>query len=306
MNVKGFTILLTVLLITGCSSPPPPSPSDPPPPSPPEGPSPIPFHFTEENFPRIDGSTANIPLGQMIYAALLGKSAEEAETFIHFNGTAPAWYGLTQGEVDLLLAYEPSQETVAWLSGYTKLTYAPIGRDALVFLVNAQNKVDGLTAEQLRDIYSGAVANWKEVGGEDAAIAAYQRNAASGSQAMMEKLVMQGTEMDVPPQTMLIGDMGGLVDAVALYTNAHSAVGYNVYYYVSQMKNDPNVKLLAVNGAAPDNTSIQSGAYPFVNDFFVAIRESEQAGSPARILYEWLQSADGQALVAAAGYVPAG
>ncbi|MDR0324804.1 MAG: substrate-binding domain-containing protein [Oscillospiraceae bacterium] len=324
MQKKRFAILLALLLVAGCTSPSvsPDTTEDVSPSPPPEEtlsspeptpslflePSSIPFQFTEENFPRIDGSTANIPLGQMVYSALLGKSAEEAEAFINFNGTATAWRYLMYEEADLLLVYEPSEDTTQWFGseGFRSLEFAPIGRDALVFLVNIQNKVNGLTTEQIQGIYSDEITNWKEVGGDDAAIAAYQRNTTSGSQAMMLKLVMQGLVMAVPPQAVVIGGMGGLVEAVAAYDNAHSAIGYNVYYYVSQMKNDPNIKLLPVNGVEPDNGSIQSGAYPFVNDFFVAIRTKEPAGSPARILYNWLQSADGQALVEAAGYVPVG
>ncbi|MDR1692959.1 MAG: phosphate ABC transporter substrate-binding protein, partial [Oscillospiraceae bacterium] len=85
--------------------------------------------------------------------------------------------------------------------------------------------------------------------------------------------------------------------------NGGGAIGYNVFYYVSRMKSDPNIKILSVDGVEPTNETIRSGEYPFVNDFYAAIRASEPQGSPARVLYDWLQGEEGQTLVEAAGYV---
>ena len=99
--------------------------------------------------------------------------------------------------------------------------------------------------------------------------------------------------------------MGSLVDAVAIYDGAENAIGYNVYYYVSTMKLDENIRLLSVNGVAPSTKSIASGSYPFVNDFYAVIRSDAPKGSPQRILFDWIQTTDGQALVSHEGYVAA-
>lgn len=69
----------------------------------------------------------------------------------------------------------------------------PIGRDALVFLTNEKNPVKSLSRQQVSRIYSGAVTNWKELLGDDREIRAFQRPKDSGSQNLMEKLVMKGT-----------------------------------------------------------------------------------------------------------------
>ncbi len=263
-------------------------------------PYPDPFVFTEENFPRIDGSTATIPLGQAVTEALLGKTVEPPV----FSGTSSAWSSLkwkSSDASDILLVYEPEEGLDEWRDDYD---IAPIGKDALVFLVNAQNPLDSLLLEQIQHIYSGEITNWKNVGGTDAEIIAYQRNASSGSQTLMEKLVMQGLPMAKEPVSLVITDMGNLMDVVASYNNSQSAIGYNVYYYVSEMRSNPNVKLLQINGVAPDNGSIQSEIYPFVNDFYAVIRKSEPEDSPARRLFEWLQTPEGQAVAESAGYVP--
>lgn len=73
----------------------------------------------------------------------------------------------------------------SWQAGSLKLT--PIGREAFVFFVNKRNPVDSLTVEQIKDIYSGTVTNWKEVGGKKASIRAFQREENSGSQTKLQK-----------------------------------------------------------------------------------------------------------------------
>ena len=262
------------------------------------------FSFTGDNMPRIDGSTATIPLISAVRSVLLGIPREDDVTV---SGTDNAYMQLIDGNTDVLLVYSPAEDTLAYAEAQgVKLEMVPIGRDALVFLVNVKNPVKSLTPEQLVGIYSGKVTNWEDVGGTEATILAYQRQLMSGSQTMMNKLVMKGTPMAEAPSEFVIGDMGGLVDAVAVFDGAEDAIGYNVYYYVSRMKLDENIRLLAVGGVEPATESIASGAYPFVSDFYAVIRADAPADSPERVLFDWIQTADGQALVSHEGYAPAG
>jgi phosphate transport system substrate-binding protein len=259
--------------------------------------------FTRDNMPRIDGSTANIPLISAVRSVLLGIAREDN---IAVLGTDSAYVSLIDGKTDILLVYAPAQASLDYAQKKNvKLEMLPIGKDALVFLVNKKNTLTNLTEKQIVDIYSGKITNWKDVDGKDAVIIPYQRQLLSGSQTMMDKLVMKGTKMMDAPSTYYIGAMNSLVDAVAVYDGAENAIGYNVYYYVSTMKLDENIRLLSVGGVAPSTKSIASGAYPFVNDFYVVIRADAPKDSPQRILFNWIQSKDGQALVAHEGYVPA-
>jgi len=266
------------------------------------------FRFTAENMPIIDGSTATIPLIGAVYSVLLGIPRSQADAMVSTSGTDDAYVQLILGEADILLVYSPSPSLYSLYyvdSEGVEFEMAPIGRDGLVFLVNVLNPVYSLTPKQIVSIYSGETANWKDVGGKDIGIRAFQRPYRSGSQTMMDELVMKGVSMAETEVQYVIGEMGGLVDAVAAFDNAESAIGYNVYYFVSKMEMNENVRMLAVDGVEPSTESISDGSYPFVSDFYAVIRKDAPEDSPERILYNWIQSEDGQNLVRHEGYAPA-
>ena len=143
------------------------------------------------------------------------------------------------------------------------------------------------------------------MGGADAEIIAYQRNKTAGSQVMMENVVMQGEPMIDAPREYRPSEMGALVDEVAAYRNSADAIGYSVYYYVTEMYLREGVKLLAIDGVAPSNETIASGEYPYTQYNYAVIRKDEREDSPARQLFDFLTTPEGKALMAAQGYVPA-
>jgi phosphate transport system substrate-binding protein len=287
-----------------------PAPAPPPTqsPNPPPTPTPIPYvplTLTEDEFPLMDGSTANIPLGEAVAAVLMGKPRGDCARFAEFTGTDSAYRRLFNRDVDLLIVYEAARETRQ--AGFLgSINRAAIGSDALVFLVNARNPVDSLTVEEIRGIYMGEITNWNEVGGEDAEIMPFQRNETAGSQALMQSLVMGDRTMMTPPQHLLFMSMGAAVAGVSAFDTGRYAIGYNVFFYVTEMLNDPNVKIIAVNGVIPSKETISSGEYRLTNDFYAVIRNSEPEDSPAYKVWEWLQGAEGQMLVDLEGYAAKG
>lgn len=260
--------------------------------------------FTRENFPRLDGSTSTAPLGTAIAAVLLGESEDEVSDLINFSRTTESYRELMRGNRDLVIAAEPNETVFGEMkdAGF-EIEMEPFAMDALVFMVNAGNPVESLTLEQLRGIYTGEITNWSEVGGEDAEIVAFQRNAESGSQVLMEKLVMDGTEMIDPPEGGMVGEMGTLISAVKEYDNSANAIGYTVYYYAHDMQMADGLKLLKVDGVEPDAETIRSGEYPFLNPYYVAIDAAEPENSMTRVLFDWILGPDGQKLVDMQGYV---
>ncbi len=262
------------------------------------------FEFTRENFPRMDGSTSMVPLGEAVASVLLGESREAVSDLARFNRTTQSFRNLMADECDLLIVGEPNAAV------YTEMEeqgfdadIETIATDALIFVVNANNPVDNLTTEQVRKIYTGEITNWNEVGGNDEPIVAFQRNEGAGSQALMVKLVMQDTPLAEAPQQYIAGEMGALMEAVKSYDNSANAIGYSVYYYANDMKMAQGLKILSIDGVAPSAETIRSHEYPHLNAYYCVIPADAPAGSPNRILYDWLMTEEGQRLVANEGYV---
>jgi len=297
-NTLAAFALLAALLLAACTPTAAPSPT----PTPAPTPTASPFIFTRENLPRLDGSTATIPLGQAICSVLLGESREDVADLVQFSRTTAAYYALRAGEADMLLAAEPEEEVKKWMDEENKWLLTPFANDALVFLVNKENPVDSITAAQARDIYAGNIANWKELGGNDASIMPFQRNADAGSQILLVKLVMGDTPLMAPPADY-IPTMGGMMEAVRGFDGGPDAIGFTVYYYANNMKMAEGLKILKIDGVAPEAASIREGSYPFLNPYYVAISKDAAADSPTRILYDWLLGPEGQALIEHEGYV---
>jgi phosphate transport system substrate-binding protein len=217
-------------------------------------------------------------------------------------GTSQSYAQLAAGRADLMLAARdatPEEREAARRAG-SEIVVQPIARDAFVFLRNVKNPVTSLTIEQVRDIYSGRVTHWKQVGGTEHAIAAYQRDAASGSQVEMEQLVMRGRPMLDGPDIRLTVAMFGPFNAVRQNPNG---IGYSYHYYERFMAAVPEVATLAINGVAPDRATIADGTYPLATFVYLAHRKDLPAGSAAAKLRDWLRTPAGQAVVAESGYV---
>ena len=239
------------------------------------------------------------------------------ETGITVSTTAYAWenFGLwSRSDSDdygaqLLIVYEAPEYVKEELAeADAKLEQKAIGRDALVFIVNESNPVQSLTQQQLRDIYAGRITNWKEVGGADAPIVAFQRGVDSGSQTLFKKLLIDkgDGQLMTAPTELAPADMGGLVDRIAEYNNSANAIGFSVYYYIDQMYSKPGLRLLAVDGVTPGNDTIASESYPLCNEFYAVIHGNAAPDSPQRKVYDWLSTDEGRRCIETAGYVACG
>jgi len=266
-------------------------------------PSPRPS-FTLDTYPNIYGSTVAIPLEEMLMATLTGQSIETIRPYIPVSKTHEAYLALISHQADLIFVTSPSQEELE-AAKEVHVTYevTPIVSEAFVFLVNADNPVDSLTLEQVQKIYTGEITNWKTVGGNDEPIRAMQRPVKSGSQTGFLGLVMKDLTPMTPPTELVIGEMGALVDAIAAYDNMPNAIGYSYYFYVTDMKADPKVKLLKINSIAPTPQTIADKSYPIYTNYYAVMRSTEKEDSDARRILAYLLSDDGQDLVETAGYV---
>ncbi|CAG0947598.1 Phosphate-binding protein PstS 1 [Anaerolineae bacterium] len=283
------------------------------------------LNLIARDYPRVDGSTSTKPLHMVIACKAFGlrcvwqepifsertiapdlKESVRAEANKVFEatvhtGTNPAYMNLINGKTDLILvARAPSEDELnAANQNRVELDARPFALDAFVFLVNVQNPVDDLTIANVRDIYTGKIMDWAILGGKGT-IKAYQRDRNSGSQELMDALVMQGAPMIQAPN-MIIPTMMGAVNAIG---RDPLGVGYSVYYYATFMLPDKNVNLAGVNGIKPTSANIATRAYPLTAPVYAVTRKNLPGNSSAALLRDWLLTAEGKAAIAESGYVP--
>ncbi|MCX8007708.1 MAG: phosphate ABC transporter substrate-binding protein [Coriobacteriia bacterium] len=173
------------------------------------------------------------------------------------------------------------------------LVDTPIAYDAIAVIVNPSNPVNGLTKEQVKAIFQGRITNWKEVGGPDMEIGVVNRDEASGTREAFSKIVLDKERFD--PTAVILPGTGQVRSVVA---QAPSAIGYISLGFVT-----PEVKALAIDGVAPSEEAVVSGAYPIsrVLHFFTK-------GEPTGLVKEFVAyvlSPDVQdRVVREAGFIP--
>jgi phosphate transport system substrate-binding protein len=308
--------------------------------------------FTLKTYPKTDGSTSAQPLGAIVTyklldvpyqwmirpfqsdrwiapKALVGENgrhraitpSDEAAPLhelhgrLAHHGTHGSYVNVIEGKSDLAyICRLPSEDEIKLAKEKkVELEIKPVAMDAFVFIVNDKGPVKNLTLKQVRDIFSGKTTNWKDVGGPDAKINAYSRERNSGSQELMDRLVMKDLKMAELPGMETYSMMG----PYSRLDRDDKGLGYTVYFYQKHMAMQatsgwgglasaerPSVRMIAIDGVEPTTKTIASGKYPLTAEVYVVIRKDTPADAPARKLRDWLLTKDGQALVAATGYAP--
>ncbi|MBQ8327477.1 MAG: substrate-binding domain-containing protein [Lachnospiraceae bacterium] len=256
-------------------------------------------------FPRMDGSTSAIPLEAGLRSELYDISYYEALSQVSHTTTHQSFDRLLYAETDLIFSVPLSEDQLNKASSLgVTIEMEPVAKEGFVFVVNANNPVDSLTQEQIRKIYSGKITNWKEVGGNDAPILAYQRNVDSGSQNYMTEF-MGDVPLMKPVTTNIPGGMGAMMDAVASYNNAENAIGYSVYSYAAQMyANQNEIKFIEIDGIKPSKATMADGTYPLLSCTYVMYKSNHSRSDELAELVEWMTSEEGQKAVLACGYIP--
>ena len=123
------------------------------------------------------------------------------------------------------------------------LTPIVIAHDGIAAIVNDDNPVDNLSTEQLRDIYTGKITNWKEVGGEDLKIQVINRDEASGTREAFRTIVMDGTPFD--RRSAVLSGTGQVRDVVS---RSRGAIGYISLGFVESLNAKTSVKAVSEDG----------------------------------------------------------
>ena len=264
--------------------------------------------FELADYPKVDASLATQPLTNAFIKNFTNTDVDVSK--LDYTNTHPGYVRLINGEVDLIVVTEPSEEELALAKEKNvELEVIPVVNEGFVFYVNGENKVDNLSLEQVQKIYTGEITNWSQVGGEDAPIRAFQRPENSGSQTGMLSLVMKDLPLMKPLKEDLVETMSAIIGLVSDYDNGKNAIGYSYYYYAKTMYASIDegiangIKLLGINGVKPSNQTIKSGEYPLNTAYYIVINKNEPEGSKTRKLVEAMLSERGQAVAESVGYV---
>jgi phosphate transport system substrate-binding protein len=167
-----------------------------------------------------------------------------------------------------------------------------IGKDGIAIVVNANNPVSDLTTDQIRDIFSGKITNWKEVGGPDKTINVVTREEGSGTRGAFEEIIMKGTK--IKGDAIVQSSAGAIKQTVAQDPNA---VGY-----ISLASLSSEVKALKISGVAPSEQTVLDGTYK-VQRPFLFLTKGEPTGAVKEFI-DWVLSPEGHAVIKSEKVVP--
>jgi phosphate transport system substrate-binding protein len=162
------------------------------------------------------------------------------------------------------------------------LNVIEIARDGIAVIVHPSNKVDSLSTEQIRAIYSHDITNWKDAGGNDAPIAFVTREEGSGTRGAFTEIIMKKVKID---RLGLVQDSNGSVREVVATTP--NAIGY-----ISLALLTDKVKAIAVDGIKPDNDTLAAGTYPVIRPFLFLVKG--QPLGPVREFIDFVLGHEGQ------------
>ncbi len=260
--------------------------------------------FTEDDdLPRIDGASAAFP----VYSAFVNAvypNTKETELYggvFEYNTTDYGYRLLAQRDTDIFIGAGPSKAQVSYAEQCgTTFVYTQIGWEAFVFFVHKDNPIESLTVEQIKGIYSGEITNWSEVGGSGEEIIPFQRDEGSGSQSMMLRFMGDTPLMEA--ETVTIQGMGAVIEQVVDYQSRAGSIGYSFRYYIEGIVQNPEVKMIAVEGVAPTAENIQNNTYPIITPVYAVTYKNNPNPNVARLV-EWILSEEGQYIIEQTGYV---
>ena len=235
-----------------------------------------------------DGSTS---MEKVIGA--LGEAFEQNNEGVSFTynptGSGSGITAVSEGRCDIGLASRALSDDEK-ASGLTETVLA---LDGIAVIVNPENPVSDLGLETIAKIYKGEITNWKEVGGNDAAIVLIGREAGSGTRDGFESVT--DTE-DVCRYRQELTSTGDVVTAVSQNPNA---IGYASLASVKD-----SVKALSVGGVTPGEDSVRDGSYAVQRPFILVTRANEELSETAQRFFDFATSADANEIISAAGAVP--
>jgi len=222
------------------------------------------------------------------------------------GGSGAGLAALINGTTDIANAsrpIKPEEVDQGKQKGFTPQEHV-VARDAIAVIVNPENPVGQLTLDQIADIYSGKISNWKDVGGDDRPIVRLSRETNSGTHVyFLEHVLRHGRPDDktlFSTDTLLLPSSEGISAEIRQNPNA---IGYDGLGYVT-----PDLKVIAVAASPggayvrPSVQTVNNKTYPIARDLYM-YTAGEATGRTLAYL-QWILGPEAQALVATLGFVP--
>ncbi|HZV36596.1 MAG TPA: phosphate ABC transporter substrate-binding protein [Verrucomicrobiae bacterium] len=248
----------------------------------------------------VKGSDTLVILAQKWAEVYMGEHPD-VKIEVNGGGSGVGFAALQNQEVDIADASRKIKptEVMACVKAFGKRpTEYKVALDGLSVYVNDANPVKELTLEQLKDIFTGKVKNWKDVGGDDAPITVYSRENSSGTYEFFKEHVLKGQDFTASAQTQqgtaillqsIARDKNGIGYGGAAYGGGARAVG---------VKKDADSKAIE-----PSLETVVNGTYPIWRYLYNYVNPALDKGE-IRAYLNWIRSPDGQKIVKEIGYYP--
>ena len=206
------------------------------------------------------------------------------------TGSGTGIEAASSGSADIGLSSRAlkDEETAAGLEGTT------VALDGIAIIVNAENPVEDLSVEQIAGLFTGATADWSEVGGDAGSVAAIGREAGSGTRDGFESITGTKDKCQYRQELTSTGDV------ITTVSQNPDAIGY-----ASLASIKDSVKALNVDGVTPSEASVKDGSYKVQRPFVLVTVEGKALSSAAQSFFDYATSADAADIIAKAGAVAA-
>ncbi len=241
----------------------------------------------------IKGSTTVLPIAQACAEEYMDANPD-ADISIMGGGSGVGIASLLDGTTDIANAsreIKAKELTTARSSGLNPFANV-VAIDGIAIITHKDIPVKDISLEQLRDIYTGKIDNWNEVGGPSKQIVLVSRDVSSGTYEVFKEKVLEGAM--VTDKALKIASNQAALKTV---TDTPGAIGYVGFGYLNSKVNAPNV-----NGIAPTLENASSKAFPIVRPLFMYTN-----GTPKGMTKEFIDyilSEEGQSIVEEMGYIP--
>jgi len=236
------------------------------------------------------GSTTVQPLAEVL-AEDFRQANPNVKVIIQGGGSSVGIKAVNDGTVDLGAASrEMTQDDPALVTHL-------LARDGIAVIVNPANPVNGLTKTQIRDIYSGSLTNWNQVGGEDHEIHVSAREEGSGTRTAFQDMVMgkdaNGNAISITTSAILQSSNGALVQVVK---SDSWAIGFVSFGYLGD-----SIKALSIDGVAATEENAKNGTYPIVRPLYFLTKE--QPAGLVKAFLDYCTSTAAQKIITDEGYI---